>query len=173
VQKKEIETRRDRLLQNSCDWLLKIYAEFFIPGPETIFWLRGSPGKGKTMMAMALVDHVARNSQLDEDSIFCYFFCDNMFANRNTLIAALKSILRQAIEAVVSTVITNDSSKNSSNNEVLLFLEKLKPLIDRNDKIEFSSAEAVWIQLDRVVRISYLRKPHLLSMLLTNVTAKV
>lgn len=78
--------------------------------------------------------------------------------NQNNLIAALKSILHQAIEAVASNVVTNGS--HMAKDEMLPFLQEIdrKAGLDHTAEHAFPSVEAIWLQLRRVMNFSFLKK---------------
>lgn len=52
----EITNRKDKLVPDSCEWALEILYEFLCKDPSDRLWLQGSPGKGKTMIAIAFVE---------------------------------------------------------------------------------------------------------------------
>jgi hypothetical protein len=50
VDRKEIETRKDKLIDRSCDWILPQFWEFLGSDLLSRLWIHGAPGKGKTMI---------------------------------------------------------------------------------------------------------------------------
>lgn len=137
VDRREIETRKDKLMESSCDWVLDLFRIFEKRDSAKIFWLHGAPGKGKTMIAMALVDDLHSRVELDPKSFMGYFFCDTTSSRRNTLLDVMKSMLRQILSQLLS-----QKSKTTIN-----FLNEF------NGKGEsmFISVEAVWVQLQKVI----------------------
>ena len=101
-----IENQRDRVLAGSCSWVLqeKAFADWQATDTDTsrILWLHGDPGKGKTMIAISLVDalgdKIARRSTSEQHRLFLtFFFCDNNNSSRNTVLSVLKNLLYQVL----------------------------------------------------------------------------
>ncbi|KAH7392014.1 WD40-repeat-containing domain protein [Phaeosphaeria sp. MPI-PUGE-AT-0046c] len=72
---------KDPLLEGSCDWILNSveFAKWWEDDKSRIFWIHGDPGKGKTMMMMALIEEVARrvSDTPDQKAATAFFFCQN------------------------------------------------------------------------------------------------
>jgi hypothetical protein len=144
VDRREIENRRDRLVESSCDWAIVRFDKF--PEDETAsrLWLHGDPGKGKTMIAMSFVDYMSQMVRGQDDQLMVYFFCDNTSDKRNTLSNVCKSLLYQILEKVLS----------HQNEDTTKFLRDLE---NKGDGI-FDSVEAIWTILEEVLRWADLDK---------------
>lgn len=110
--------------------------------PQTeLLWIHGEPGKGKTMIAMFLVDMISARISGNRMEILSYFFCDNTTDKRNTTLNPLKSVLHQILKQRSTYILLED-------------FENQGPQM-------FLSVEAVWISLIRVLQVSNLRTVHI------------
>lgn len=70
--KERIEHTKGGLIEASYKWILEhhSYQEFIRDPNANLFWIRGGPGKGKTMLLCGIIDQLeSRNHEL------VYFFC--------------------------------------------------------------------------------------------------
>ncbi|KAK1146821.1 hypothetical protein N8T08_002582 [Aspergillus melleus] len=56
-----------------------------------LLWIKGGPGKGKTMAMIGLVDSHA--AQIPDRDIFCYFFCQNSIPHLNNAVSVLRALV--------------------------------------------------------------------------------
>jgi hypothetical protein len=78
--KDRILSSKDPLLEGSCTWILhdRAFTQWWNNDESRILWIHGDPGKGKTMIIMALIDEMSRRLQSSPGSgILSYFFCQN------------------------------------------------------------------------------------------------
>ncbi|KAF7555505.1 hypothetical protein G7Z17_g2135 [Cylindrodendrum hubeiense] len=71
--KKQIEDTKGGLLKDSYRWILD-HNDFrrFRNDPESrLFWIKGDPGKGKTMLLCGIIDELKKEPSL----VISYFFC--------------------------------------------------------------------------------------------------
>jgi hypothetical protein len=61
VEKDRIELNKDRLLKDCYSWILD-NLDFQRSEQSRLLWIKGDPGKGKTMMMIALADDLSRQS---------------------------------------------------------------------------------------------------------------
>jgi len=78
----EILTRKDELLEGSCSWVLDdpAFCRWWSnEGPPRLLWIHGDPGKGKTMMAMALIEELTARlrGNPQPSRVVAYVFCQN------------------------------------------------------------------------------------------------
>jgi ankyrin repeat protein len=139
VDRKEIENRKDGLMDDSCKWILDSPA--FKDATELemndVLWIHGGPGKGKTMIAMFLIDVLSKKISGDPQQILAYFFCDNTTDKRNNAQKALMSLLHQILKQIPINILLEDFRIQG---------EQM-----------FSSMEAVWMSLIRVLDSSTLK----------------
>ncbi|CAG9990415.1 unnamed protein product [Clonostachys byssicola] len=92
VEKDSIEKKKGGLLEGSYAWILKPFSDFHQSDQQKLFWIKGEPGKGKTMMMCGLIDHL--KSDVDHgDPCLTYFFCQEPEANQNNATAVLRGLI--------------------------------------------------------------------------------
>ncbi|KKF92354.1 Vegetative incompatibility protein HET-E-1 [Ceratocystis platani] len=71
--KKNIEDKKGGLLKDSYKWILehKDFQNFKNDAKSQILWIKGDPGKGKTMLLCGIIDEL----ELDPSISLYYFFC--------------------------------------------------------------------------------------------------
>jgi WD40 repeat protein len=65
----------------------------------SLLWLKGTPGKGKTMMCVGIIDELAlrlRDASAQPKPVF--FFCQNQYSNLNNPVSVLKGLLWLMVE---------------------------------------------------------------------------
>jgi hypothetical protein len=136
VDRQEIENRKDSLMDDSCEWIVDnpSFQETIDSDDDHLLWIHGEPGKGKTMIAMFLVDLFTAKFAGYHHKKLCYFFCDNTTDKRNTTLNALMSIVHQVLKQCSKNVLLEDFQSQGAQ--------------------MFSSVEAVWICLMRVLASS-------------------
>lgn len=97
-----IANKKDKLLETTDSWMLNdtTYLKWLNEIRSRVLWLHGDPGKGKTMLAIALIEEFTRKLQLDEklsDKALVYFFCDNQDDRRKTASQILRGIIYQVL----------------------------------------------------------------------------
>ncbi|KAI6779881.1 Vegetative incompatibility protein HET-E-1 [Emericellopsis cladophorae] len=90
--KKEIEERKGGLLRDSYAWIRDHvdFQRFRHDGESRLLWIKGDPGKGKTMLMCGIIDELERDSSV---SLF-YFFCQATGGDR---LSTATSVLRGLI----------------------------------------------------------------------------
>ncbi|OCK91963.1 WD40 repeat-like protein [Cenococcum geophilum 1.58] len=94
--KARIESSKDDLLRDSWAWILN--DEDFLSWRDCdetqLLWIKGDPGKGKTMMMIALVDELSSWLQDSPGSgILSYFFCQSTDARLNNAVSILRGLI--------------------------------------------------------------------------------
>ena len=87
---------KDKLLKDSYAWILNNQA--FMDWQENhhtrLLWIKGDPGKGKTMMMIGLVDQLSSQLQANPVSgVMSYFFCQSTDARLNNAASILKGLI--------------------------------------------------------------------------------
>jgi ankyrin repeat protein len=89
-------SRKGNRVEGTCAWVTEtnIYRSWLstAPGPSGLM-LQGSPGKGKTMMAIYLTEQLELLSNAGNPVI--YSFCDNRNPKQNTALSIVRSLLWQ------------------------------------------------------------------------------
>jgi hypothetical protein len=87
---------KDDLLAGSCDWILDeaAFAQWWKDDESRIFWIHGDPGKGKTMMMMALTEEIARRvgDTPDRKTATAFFFCQNTVPELSNAAAIVRGL---------------------------------------------------------------------------------
>ncbi|KAI9668491.1 MAG: hypothetical protein M1829_005369 [Trizodia sp. TS-e1964] len=63
-----------------------------------LLWVSGTPGQGKTMIAIYLAEKLEQMAQNSANTLFLQYFCDNKDEKRNTAVAILRSLLFQLLQ---------------------------------------------------------------------------
>jgi hypothetical protein len=112
VEKTRISLSKDALLDGSCTWVLgdPAFVDWWNKDDIRILWIHGDLGKGKTMMAMALVDEILTRLQppivenravgedITEKGILAYFFCQGTIDGLNDAISVLRGLIYVLVE---------------------------------------------------------------------------
>ncbi|KAI9687305.1 MAG: hypothetical protein M1822_002348 [Bathelium mastoideum] len=82
IERLRILDSKDALLDGSCDWVFdeSSFTRWWDTESERsqILWIHGDPGKGKTMMAMAIIEEISERIQKRSNTEKqAYFFCQN------------------------------------------------------------------------------------------------
>ena len=98
--KERIEKKRGPVLRGSCSWLFtnQTFLRWRESNQSSVLWLRGSPGKGETMLAIATIDELTRSSQGETTLLLPYFFCENPDPRLNSALNIIRSILYMIID---------------------------------------------------------------------------
>ncbi|KKF92490.1 Vegetative incompatibility protein HET-E-1 [Ceratocystis platani] len=89
--KKEIESRKGGLLEESYRWILshKNFLQFIDESESPILWIKGDPGKGKTMLLCGIIDELERTNPTS----LSYFFCQATNHRVNTATSVLRGLI--------------------------------------------------------------------------------
>ena len=93
--KDRILNSKDPLLKGSCTWILdeKAFTQWWNNDESRILWIHGDPGKGKTMIMMALIDEISQRLWSSPGSgILSYFFCQNTVRELNNAVSIIRGL---------------------------------------------------------------------------------
>ena len=94
--KERIEVSKDHLLDGSCSWVLEdsAFVDWWTRNDSRLLWIHGDPGKGKTMMMIALISEVSKRlNDRPGSNVLAYFFCQNTSDNLNTTVSVLRGLI--------------------------------------------------------------------------------
>ncbi|RWA06865.1 hypothetical protein EKO27_g8243 [Xylaria grammica] len=123
VTRAEIETEKGRLMSRTGSWIFEplpraigydnadphdlptaysAFNKWWTDDQSQVLWIRGDPGKGKTMLAMSLIDELdrrlkIRQQQSSDTYSLAYFFCNYMDDKRSHATYAVRSLLWQVL----------------------------------------------------------------------------
>lgn len=88
--KKRIEVTKGTLIPGSFNWILQNdeYQKWQTDPQSSLLWIKGHPGKGKTMLMCGVVDALAQTNKT-----LAYFFCQATEARLNNATAVLRGLL--------------------------------------------------------------------------------
>jgi hypothetical protein len=92
--KKRIEATKDILLEDCCTWIFQDpdFLDWNDNRDTGLLWIKGDPGKGKTMMMIALIDKLSKD--LERGScVLSYFFCQSSDSRLNNAVAVLRGLI--------------------------------------------------------------------------------
>ena len=97
-----IANKKDKLLDTTESWIMKdpTYIKWLQDNQSLVLWLHGDPGKGKTMLAIALIEEFSRKFRMDQSAnttALVYFFCDNQDDRRKTASLILRGLIYQIL----------------------------------------------------------------------------
>lgn len=99
--KERIEASKGQLLEGSCSWVLEdpAFIDWWTGYDSRLLWIHGDPGKGKTMMMIALISEVSKrlNDQLGSN-VLAYFFCQNTSDDLNTTVSVLRGLIYHLVD---------------------------------------------------------------------------
>jgi len=95
-EKIRIESSKDSVLESSCTWFFdkETFANWWDGDDSRLLWIHGGPGKGKTMLTMAIISEVSsRLRNLPGSNVLTYFFCQNTFKDLNSTVSLLRGLI--------------------------------------------------------------------------------
>ncbi|KAL2888384.1 Vegetative incompatibility protein HET-E-1 [Ceratocystis lukuohia] len=89
--KKAIESRKGGLLKDSYQWIFShdSFQQFRSQSGSPILWIKGDPGKGKTMLLCGIIDQLTP----DQSVSLSYFFCQATNDQLNTATSVLRGLI--------------------------------------------------------------------------------
>ena len=96
--KKRIEQDKGGLISDICNWIFE-HEDFrrwqYTPDCQSL-WIRGDPGKGKTMLICGIIDELERD-KINQRQL-CYFFCQATDGRINNATAVLRGLLYMLVD---------------------------------------------------------------------------
>ena len=95
--KARIERTKGGLLQDSYRWILgnPEFQRWRHQPDSTLLWIKGDPGKGKTMLLCGIIDELVQDRSTDECHCrnVAYFFCQATDSRINNATSALRGLI--------------------------------------------------------------------------------
>ncbi|KAF1835058.1 hypothetical protein BDW02DRAFT_310937 [Decorospora gaudefroyi] len=102
-----IEGDKDKLLKDCYGWILddSSFRRWRTQSESRLLWIKGDPGKGKTMMTMGLIDELSQSESSrvvvpmkrrlvdDSESLVSFFFCQNTIPVLNNAVSVLRGLI--------------------------------------------------------------------------------
>ncbi|KAF1970007.1 HET-domain-containing protein, partial [Bimuria novae-zelandiae CBS 107.79] len=91
--KKRIEDTKGGLLADSYHWILENgdFRQWRDDENSRLLWIKGDPGKGKTMLLCGIIDEL--NKSISKTEILSYFFCQATDSRINNATSVLRGLL--------------------------------------------------------------------------------
>ncbi|KAH7354236.1 hypothetical protein B0T11DRAFT_125581 [Plectosphaerella cucumerina] len=130
-------SRKGHRVEGTCAWVTEtdVYRSWLstAPGPSGLM-LQGSPGKGKTMMAIYLTEQLELLSNAGNPVV--YFFCDNRNPKQNTALSIVRSLLWQLcrLEPAVLCHGTKELEERGGKVDNILTFETLWRIFEKTRK---------------------------------------
>ncbi|KAM0541040.1 hypothetical protein ACHAPJ_013400 [Fusarium lateritium] len=113
--KKRIESTKGGLLGECYQWILdaREYKRWAQEPYSGLFWIKGGPGKGKTMLVCGIIDELDRSYQLSKTEstlgnktpVLTFFFCQATDDRLNHATAVLRGLLYLLVDQVPSLML--------------------------------------------------------------------
>ena len=91
--KKRIEDDKGGLLKECYRWILDdpFYQQWRNDPKSQLLWVKGNPGKGKTMLLCGIIDELEKS--IDKTALLSYFFCQATDSRINNATAVLRGLI--------------------------------------------------------------------------------
>ncbi|PHH49856.1 Vegetative incompatibility protein HET-E-1 [Ceratocystis fimbriata CBS 114723] len=91
IDKIQIQSTKGGLLRDSYQWILShnSFQQFQNKSESQILWIKGDPGKGKTMLLCGIIDELV----LEKSVTLSYFFCQATNNQLNTATSVLRGLI--------------------------------------------------------------------------------
>ncbi|KAH6669998.1 hypothetical protein B0J14DRAFT_486233, partial [Halenospora varia] len=148
LDKKRIQETKGGLLKDSYRWILE-HPDFYKwrnNEQSRVLWIKGDPGKGKTMLLCGIIDEISALTRLrdkEATTLLSYFFCQATDSRINNAVAVLRGLIYLLIDQ-----------------QPLLILH-IRKMYDHAGKALFEGANA-WVALSEIFT-SILQDPGLNS----------
>ena len=99
--RKRIERHKGGLQGDLCSWVLEdpAFVDWCTHDDFRFLWIHGDPGKGKTMIMMAIIDELSeRLRDRPGSNVLAYFFCENTNSKLNTMVSVLRGLIFQLVD---------------------------------------------------------------------------
>lgn len=91
LDKKRIQELGGGLLFDLYSWIIEHndYQQFLQDPDKRVFWIRGDPGMGKTMLLCGIIDELRKETNYE----LSYFFCQRTDSNLNSATSVLRGLI--------------------------------------------------------------------------------
>ncbi|KAF1360783.1 WD40 repeat-like protein [Lizonia empirigonia] len=98
--KKRIQDTKGGLLKDSYRWVLHndSFRQWHDDPHSRLLWIKGDPGKGKTMLLCGIIDELQASSAITKTNTVSYFFCQATDARINSATAVLRGLLYMLVK---------------------------------------------------------------------------
>jgi len=99
IDRSNLSIEKGDRVPGTCEWIFEhtLYQNWLVSSSSSL-WLLGGPGKGKTMVALHVVESLLSRATNDDSITVLYFFCSDQNESRGNAIALLRGIMFQLIK---------------------------------------------------------------------------
>ncbi|PWI64171.1 hypothetical protein PCL_12072 [Purpureocillium lilacinum] len=89
--KKRIQEAKGNLLKDCYRWIIDHaeFKRFCADSRSRLLWVKGDPGKGKTMLLCGIIDELGRRT----NNLVCYFFCQATETQLSNAVSVLRGLI--------------------------------------------------------------------------------
>ncbi|SPO02558.1 uncharacterized protein DNG_05231 [Cephalotrichum gorgonifer] len=95
--KNRIKTTKGGLLRIASDWILAHpdFCQWYDSDQGSLLWIHGDPGKGKTMLMIAIIEELERRMKQSTTTpaVISYFFCQSTDSTLNHATAVMRGLI--------------------------------------------------------------------------------
>jgi hypothetical protein len=132
-----IEHSKDPLLKDCYEWILNdpTLKEWRDNNTSPLLWIKGDPGKGKTMLMIALARELVKSTPQNPRAV-AFFFCQNTDPRLNTAASILRDLIwRLAVKDVrlaniFHTIYQSKSNQLHGPNAIYALFSTLSTMLD-------------------------------------------
>ncbi|KAH8668676.1 beta transducin-like protein HET-E2C*4 [Xylariales sp. PMI_506] len=147
--KKRIEKNKGGLLRDSYRWILDNvdFRQWRIPSDSRLLWIKGDPGKGKTMLVCGIINELKKS--IPKNHMLSYFFCQATDGRTNTASAVLRGLLFLLIHQQPSLIIHVQRKMDQTSKSVLEGANSWTSLSDIfTDVLRDPTLKTTWLIVD-------------------------
>ncbi|KAL5087753.1 hypothetical protein Trisim1_007409 [Trichoderma cf. simile WF8] len=104
MDKSRIESTKGGLIQDSYRWILNNseFKTWLHDNDKRLLWVKGDPGKGKTMLLCGIIDEIKRSAS--HANVISFFFCQATIPTINNHLAVLRGLIWLLVEQQPSLI---------------------------------------------------------------------
>ncbi|KAJ5026170.1 WD40-repeat-containing domain protein [Bipolaris maydis] len=104
--KQRIEEMKGGLLKDAYSWIFHndSYMNWYTDPESRVLWIKGDPGKGKTMLLCGIVNELETSTPMRNTKLVSYFFCQANDPRINSATAVLRGLLYSLVNQQPSLV---------------------------------------------------------------------
>ncbi|KAL2782344.1 NACHT domain-containing protein [Aspergillus keveii] len=100
AERRRIEATKGGLLHDSFRWVLENaeFRKWHSSSQSQLLWIKGDPGKGKTMLMIGIIDELLLQVQSQPSRSIAYFLCQAAYPKLNNATSILRSVIYMLVQ---------------------------------------------------------------------------